>query len=236
MEQVIPLYMEQTDLLTYRALITKVGHSEIDKKRQYWVQLNETIFHPKGGGQPCDEGTINSIKVIHVHKEIKDKSRLDQFEILHCLDEAEKPHFKEGDEVELKVDGRKRLLYSRLHTAGHLIAEAVNTLYPCLQAYQGNHYPGNSFVRFKLLDSALDDEKEVILQKVQLQLREWIEKDFPVLGRMQPTGIRSVNITQNWMPCGGTHVESLKRIGQVEITDLSINKKEGTVTVKYQVE
>jgi Ser-tRNA(Ala) deacylase AlaX len=66
--QVNPLYMEQSSLLRHRAIVTKVGTSEINKKKHQWIQLNETIFHPKGGGQPCDEGTINDIKVAYVHK------------------------------------------------------------------------------------------------------------------------------------------------------------------------
>src|ERR1700738_417584 len=137
--QVRPLYMEQGDLLRHKAVIKKIGFSEVNKKKYHWVQLNETIFHPKGGGQPSDEGTIDGIKVIYVHKEILDKTRLDQFEIIHCFDENQELNFRDGQEVELIVDAATRKLHARLHTAGHLVAEAVNKNFPDLKGYQGNH-------------------------------------------------------------------------------------------------
>lgn len=37
------------------------------------VVLDRTLFHPQGGGQPSDTGTINSVvikKVIHAEKDI----------------------------------------------------------------------------------------------------------------------------------------------------------------------
>lgn len=234
-QQVNPLYMRQGDLIEFKAIITKVGMSEINKQRYRWIQLNETIFHPKGGGQPSDEGTIDGVKVAYVHKELFDKNRLDAFEILHCFDENQELNFKEGDEVELKVDPLTRKLHSRLHTAGHIVAEAVRKHFPELEGYQGNHYPNNCYVKFRMLDPAKNYEKEEIKQKSAVEIQSWVEKDLPISALVLETGIRSVKITQDWAPCGGTHVESLREIGKVEISDVSINKKEGTVTVKYRV-
>lgn len=61
--QVRALYMENQSLFRHRAIVTKVGAGTLNKKAYKWVELNETIFHPKGGGQLSDEGTINGIKV-----------------------------------------------------------------------------------------------------------------------------------------------------------------------------
>lgn len=235
-QQVNPLYMKQGGLLEYKAIITKVGMSEINKQKYQWIQLNETIFHPKGGGQPSDEGTINGVKVAYVHKETFDKSRLNSFEILHCFAEDQELNFKEGDEVELKVDPLTRKLHARLHTAGHIVAESVRKHFPELEGYQGNHYPNNSYVKFRMSDPAKSFDKEEIKQKAAAEIRSWVEKDLPISALVPETGIRSIKITQDWAPCGGTHVESLKEIGKVEISDVSINKKEGTVTVKYSVQ
>lgn len=232
--QVKPLYMKQGGIFEYKAIITKVGTSEINKKKYYWIQLNETIFHPKGGGQPFDEGTIDGIRVAYVHKEVLDKSRMDQFEILHCFDEHLQLNFKEGDEVELKVDALKRKLHSKLHTAGHIVAEAVRKNFPELEGYHGNHYPNDCYVKFKMLEPTKNYEKEEIKQKALAQIQLWIENDLPISSNTA-TGTRSIKITQDWAACGGTHVDSLKDIGSVEISDVSINKKEGIVTVKYNV-
>lgn len=235
-KQVKPIYMSQCELLKHKAIITQVGMSEVNKKKYHWIQLNETIFHPKGGGQPADEGTINGVKVVYVHKNILDKSKLDQFEILHCFDENLELNFKVGDEVELEVDPITREYHSRLHTGGHLVAEAVRKNFPDLEGYQGNHYPNECYVKFRMLDPTKSYEKEEIKQKASAEIESWIEKDLAVSNLILETGIRSIKITQDWAACGGTHVQNLKGIRSVEISDVSINQKDGTVTVKYKLQ
>ena len=232
--QVKPIYMDQQDLFRHKSHITKIGFGEINKKKYKWVQLDETIFHPKGGGQLSDEGTINGVRVVYVHKVLPDKSRVDQFEILHCFDEAEELPFKEEDEVELVLDGSKRFLYSRMHTAGHVLAETVKEVFPALEGYHGNHDPKDGYVKFKML-SDMDYSKEEILSKVQPKLESNLGKNLPVAVVMLPSGMRAIQIGDCAMPCGGTHVHHLNEIGRVEVTDVSINKKEKTVTVKYRL-
>jgi alanyl-tRNA synthetase len=233
-KQVKPLYMSQASLLEHKAIITNMGISEINKTKYQWIELNETIFHPKGGGQLSDEGTIDGIRVAYIHKELPDKSQLTQFQILHCFDENQHLPFEQGDEVELKVDPSKRKEHSQLHTAGHIVAEAVNKHFPQLEGYQGNHCPGNCYVRFRMLDPAIQYDKEEIRQKSSAELCSWIEQDLPIFQQISPAGMRLIKITQDWSACGGTHVDSLKALDSIEISDVSINKKELTVTVKYK--
>ncbi|HEY2810232.1 MAG TPA: alanine--tRNA ligase-related protein [Rhabdochlamydiaceae bacterium] len=228
-----PLYMEQSHLLKHKAKVIKISSGEVNKKRYKWVLLDETIFHPKGGGQPSDQGTINGVQVVHVAKELLDKDRIDFFEILHCFDEHQELSFKEGDEVELIVDGLKRNLFSRMHTAGHLIAEITHELFSEFEAFHGNHEPENGYVRFKIHNKEVGNPEE-IRQKIQHALTFKLQEDTPVYINKLSSGIRSIKIKQI-MPCGGTHVDSLKEIGQVEITGISINKKEGILTVKYRL-
>jgi alanyl-tRNA synthetase len=226
------LYMEDARH-KHTSVITKVGAGEINKKTYHWVQLAETIFHPKGGGQPSDEGTIGGVKVAYVHKDFLDKNQLDKFEIYHCFEKDQPFNFKIGDQVELLVDSSVRLLHSRLHTAGHVLAESVNTCFPELEGYQGNHYPNNSYVKFKIHASLSTKSKEEIKQKAEAEFSSWIDQNLEVAGILEPSGIRTVKVYKNWSPCGGTHVKSLKEIGRMKISDVSINKKEGIVTIKY---
>ncbi|HEV8052843.1 MAG TPA: hypothetical protein VGP47_10145 [Parachlamydiaceae bacterium] len=232
LKQVRALYMEDSRD-KHIAVITKIGVGEINKKNYNWIELEETIFHPKGGGQPSDEGMIDGIKVAYVHKEIFDKNRLDKFEIYHCFEADQSFNFKVGDEVELLIDTSIRLLHSRLHTAGHVLAEAVNKCFPELEGYQGNHYPNNSYVKFKMHDLMPVESKEGIKQKAEAEFNSWIDQNLEVADLLEPSGIRMVKIFKNWSPCGGTHIKSLKEIGRMEISDISINKKENTVTIKY---
>lgn len=227
-----PLYMEPYAPLKHRARVTKIGVSEIGKKTYRWIQLNETIFHPKGGGQPSDEGTLGGIKVTHIHKLPLDKNRLDLFEILHCFEEHQLLPFKEGDEVELIVDPVKRELHSRMHTGGHLLAEVVRIIFPELEPYHGNHDPNDGYVKFKILKEFTHGKAEIFL-KVQPELDSWVKKDLPISVVQLSSGMRAIKFCHHIMSCGGTHVNHLHEIGKIEIKDVSINKKENVVTIKY---
>lgn len=232
--QVRTLYME-TPLTQHRAVVTKVGSSEINKKCTHWIELNETIFHPKGGGQPSDQGTIEGIKVEQVHKDLYDKDNRDKFAIYHCFAGEQAPPFKVGDEVELRIDPTVRQTHARLHTAGHIIADAVNSCYPELVAYQGNHYPDSSYVKFRMQNSLSQENKEEIKAAVEAKFNAWISHDHKVEAVLEISGLRQVKVYQEWTPCGGTHVQNLKELGGMAITEISINRKESTVTVKYVV-
>lgn len=229
-KQVRAIYMEDMRD-THLAVISRVGSGVFNKKTYNWVQLDETIFHPKGGGQPSDEGMIGGIKVAFVHKNFYDKNHLDKFEIFHCFEMDQPFNFNVGDEVELKVNAPIRLLHSRLHTAGHVLAEAVNMHFPELEGYQGNHYPNNCYVKFKMpADMMVEDS---IKQRVEAEINSWIDQNLEVDVVLEPSGVRKVKVYKNWSPCGGTHVKSLKEVIRMEITEISKNKKEGVVTIKY---
>ena len=88
--------------------------------------------------------------------------------------------------VELKLNPTLRQLHSRLHTAGHLVAEATMLHYPYLQANQGNHYPNNSYVRFKILDGTINNDPEKIKEQIVAQIESWINEDLPVSDLLHP--------------------------------------------------
>ena len=227
--------MTDATLLECKAHITKRGCSEINKKPVQWIELNQTIFHPKGGGQLSDAGTIDGVQVSYVHKELFDKSRLDQFAILHCFAENEVLPFKEGDEVALFIDAVQRAISSRMHTAGHVIADTVKMIFPELEAYHGNHDPKDGYVKFKMRAPEIIYEKQDIIDKVQPAIAIQIAQDLPVSIVTLASSMRAIQIGEGVpMTCGGTHVKSLREIGPVEIHDISINKKESILTVKYR--
>ena len=233
MKQTQPLYMQDPTLFTCEPTITKVGYSEINKKKYRWIQLDATVFHPKGGGQPSDTGKIGGIDVLYVHKELLDKNRLDLFEIYHCFDEKEELSFKEGDVVTLSIDETKRRLHSRMHTAGHLLAEVIKELFPQLDPYHGNHDPDNGYVKFKML-SAFSHEKEEVIRTASMEVQTWIQENHLVSIVPLENGVRGIQIRDRVMACGGTHVLSLGEIEKMSLTDLLINNKENSVTVKYR--
>lgn len=229
------LYMEFGELFRHSAIITKVGMGEFKKRPTHWIQLNQTIFHPQGGGQPADQGTINLINVVHVFKERSEK--IDDFEVIHFLDvDASSPApFKEGDQVELIVDERVRRLHARLHSGGHLLSDVVNQIFPNLTGFMGNHSLSDTYVKFKMSQDENYDVKE-LTGRAQIVCQEMIQQKLPVSIIRTQEGARAVQISDNIpVPCGGTHITNLEQLGQLEVRGASVNKKDKTVTVKYGI-
>lgn len=88
---------------------------EQNAQGHYEVELDKTWFHPQGGGQPADQGTINRFPVLHV------ENRGDT--VLHLLAQPVATGL-----VELVVDASVRRRHTRWHSAGHLIGYAGEQL------------------------------------------------------------------------------------------------------------
>lgn len=129
----------------------------------YILITSETIFHAQGGGQPSDTGTITCSDpdiMFNVHQVRKP----DEGAILHMgslgsssLSWSELVSASEkmvGANGRQDIDVPKRLLHSRIHTAGHVIGLAINQLVKegklpeDLKDGKASHYPGAAFVEF----------------------------------------------------------------------------------------
>lgn len=91
-----------------RQLNTTVVASGRDD-RGFWVELEDTIFYPEGGGQPADRGTVAGIPVVDVQKV--------GGAVRHYL-EGEPP----GGEVVLELDWQRRYDHMQQHTGQHLLS------------------------------------------------------------------------------------------------------------------
>lgn len=222
-----PLYMTDASLLSHTALVTKLAQSEIKGKKVHIVYLNETIFHPQGGGQPSDQGTIDNYKVVSVVKE-RFGGSVTEFEIQHCFNEP--VPFKVGQAVQLVVNAEPRQLHSRLHSAGHAIAAFVEESFPKVKAVEGHHLPGEARVRF---EGQLPAVKEVE-EKLKKSLSDGIKNNMQSKIVFTEKGGRE-HVIGNFkgMPCGGTHVNNLAELGEVNIRGVKIEKQK--LTVKYDV-
>ena len=111
------------------------GHViEVGGDGRPFVRLSETLFHPQGGGQKADRGTVGGRAVTHV-------AHADGGEVNHYLDSTD--GLSDGDGVEMVVEAEWRQLNARWHTAGHLIAAVVEKLFPAVQGVAGHHWPGD---------------------------------------------------------------------------------------------
>jgi hypothetical protein len=162
----IPLYQKDGHLYTHTDAITSTSlFSSLPQETQclfkppqdsiaHVLTTSSTIFHAQGGGQPSDTGTITSSSsntAFHVHQVRK----VNESAILHMgLFDPVDAKFDDGEEGEQRIDVGKRVLHSRIHTAGHVIGLTINALIKEGQLPQdivdgkASHYPGAAFVEF----------------------------------------------------------------------------------------
>lgn len=184
-------------------------------ENEFAVVLRATLFHPQGGGQPFDTGSIGDSQVLRV---IQDPER-----IIHFVDHPVNPGM-----TQIRVNGERRQFNTRMHSAGHLIGHFVQA--KGWMPIKAHHWPGEGRVQFKALESAQD----VDAQTIQFGIDQWITKDFQRLTSLRE-GAREIGFGE--LPaygCGGTHVRSLKELGTVTIASLSLKK--GTLSVHYTVD
>ncbi|WP_413704187.1 alanyl-tRNA editing protein [Pseudomonas sp. Pseusp16] len=187
----------------------------IPHENEFAVVLRATLFHPQGGGQPCDTGWIGESQVLRV---VQDPER-----IIHFVDRPVKTGM-----TQIRVDEQQRLFNTRMHSAGHLIGHFVQAM--GWMPIKAHHWPGEGRVQFKPGNSAQDVEARTIEQGIG----QWIDHDLPRLTSLRE-GVREIGFGE--LPaygCGGTHVRSLKDLGAITISTLS--QKKGTLSVHYHVD
>lgn len=209
------------------------------------VILDQTIFYPQGGGQPCDHGylRINGQKVVIV------SVKFDSGLVYHVTQESSET-LKAGDNVDLLVDGERRALNSRIHTGGHLIDTAMINCGYDFHPIKGYHFPDSPYVEYegmieledrericneleveanKLITSAQSVESFIVeeydlLKKHCVTIPEYVPRDKP---------IRVVKVGGVGCPCGGTHVEDLSQLGKLSVP--KIKTKGGNIRVSYRI-
>lgn len=174
------------------------------------VRLDRTWFHPQGGGQKADRGRLGSSEVLHVahHAEKVD----------HVVASAE--GIVAGMTVDLEIDEAWRRLNAAYHTAGHLIACAVEAMQPRLKAVSGHQWPGEARVEFEGdFAGCADLSMEAVNARLARDLADGLH--VAVLG--DPYARRSIAIgSYPPIPCGGTHVSGLADITCVRVLAMKV--------------
>ena len=182
---------------------------------QFAVTLQSTIFHPQGGGQPFDTGWLGDSQVLRV---IQEADR-----VVHYVDRPVEP-----GPIIARVDEQRRALYTRLHSAGHLIGNAGESL--GWMPIKAHHWPGECKITFTRGHAAQAIDAEAI----QTRINQWIAEDHARHMTLED-GTRKVGFGE--LPayaCGGTHVQALSELGQVTI--LALSEKKGALSVRYSLD
>jgi len=215
------------------------------------VILEKTIFHPQGGGQPMDYGTISS----------KDGSTSFKISDLKCQGDAiihvgsftAGSKFSEGEEVLCKIDGDFRKQNARIHSAGHLLDVAMNRAGRTdLKPGKGYHFVEGPYVEYigvvpekerepLIADlnkhcAALIKEANDAKAKVYRKMCSYNEANEELKGaggcpQYCESGkeVRVLKLIPEDLgcPCGGTHVHEIGEIGEIVVLKMK-KKKQNT--------
>jgi len=135
------LYLEEMQQLTCEAYVVNVDKKD-DKSVVY---LDQTVFYPQGGGQPYDTGVISTDDSKFIVEEV----RLADGLVLH-IGHFEGQPFMQGEDVKCVVDEERRMLHTRLHSAGHVLDMAVSELGYEWVPGKGFHFPEGSYVEYSV--------------------------------------------------------------------------------------
>lgn len=201
---------------------------EVRPGDQTTLRLDQTLFHPRGGGQPADRGALILAEGAGAEVPVFDVRNGDDGGVDHLV--ASDTPFRVGDRVVMRVDAERRLLHARLHSAGHLIALAGELIEPKLKGVAGHHWPGEARVEFEG-NAANPEAFDTALRSMLEAMRA---ANLPISASLDGDGRRSIAIEAARVPCGGTHVEETAAIGRIDIRKIKI--KGNRVRVSYDIQ
>jgi alanyl-tRNA synthetase len=215
----------------------------VEKKDFFLIELEDTIFYPGGGGQPCDLGKISSKDflgdVVEVYKE--------QDKIIHKV--KGKGNLKENDEVSLNVDSDRRVKIVKMHTGEHIFYKSLEKTVKDLKLkkIELGIEESSIFVDAKDLtwDKVLQGERlanEIISKDLDVVQHLLTREEAIKLGklRIKPERIKSDTIRVvevkdfDWSACAGIHAEKTGIVSNILITKFGLEK--GGYEIRFKVD
>ena len=199
---------------------TKIKKIEVENKT---IELEDTIFYGQSGGQPGDIGEIIADgEKIEVNSTIKSENI-----IKNVLKDINSLHVNQ--EVIARIDWDKRYKHMRMHSALHLMCAAIP-----LGVTGGQIGYEKSRLDFN------DPEKKINKEEIEDKINKLMKDDHKIMYEFidskilesQPELVRTMSVKPpkingklrfikigdiDFQPCGGTHVNSTKEIGEIKI-------------------
>ncbi len=209
------LFWDDAYIKEFTATVTSVDGNQ--------VVLDQTAFHPRGGGLVGDTGSLENVKVLDTIKGNNDS-------VVHVVESA--AAVNSGGPVHGLIDWDRRYRIMRMHTSAHLLSSIFNKETGAL--ITGNQIePDKSRIDFSLENF----DREKMLQHCN-HANDAISKNPPVktyfmkreeaikipgiikLATAAPPDVKELRIVEiegyDIQADGGVHVKSLGEIAKVE--------------------
>jgi alanyl-tRNA synthetase len=223
------LYLTDSYATTFQG---RVLRAELDGKKNVYLVLEATLFHPKGGGQPTDTGQLSN-----PHYAVKVKKALYVGGVV--VHWGRLLHGGVGDgPVRGEIEWTRRYQYMRRHTAGHLLDHCLTTVLgspvetteswldpPCYVGYAG---PPPSP---PCLERAEELANEMISQNAAVTINYLSYTDLLAIAPHAPNIYRLPTLETyrvvtiegcTPIPCAGTHLKTIGEIGHVAIDKVEV--------------
>ena len=203
-----------------REIETRIKGIDTENKT---VELENTIFYGKSGGQP---GDIGEIIVGDQEIEVSDTIKADGSikNILENLNGLSK-----NQNIIARINWDKRYKYMRMHSALHLMCASIPL------GVTGGQI-GYDKSRLDFNDPDKEIKKEELQEKINTLMKEDHEITYEYIDsqilKSQPELVRTMSVKPpniegklrfvkignvDFQPCGGTHVRSTKEVGKITI-------------------
>ena len=224
------VYKRSTEAIV-SSIDRNVAHNTIS------IVLDQTIFFPTGGGQSCDLGTINGIKVVDVFE--KDNTL---YHILEGCDSA----IQVGDTVSLEIDWKRRFDNMQRHCGEHILSGIFFKLFGGVN--RGFHM-GEDYMTIDMSLEADERYTEInwdMAMQAELETNKVIWENTPVsvyrfdtkaeaekmplrkaLNLEKDISIVTIGDISNpadSVACCGTHPSTAGQVGMVKIYKIEPNK------------
>ena len=211
------LFEENAYLKEFKAKIININ---IEEKT---IELDNTAFYARSGGQP---GDIGEIIAENQNIEVKDTIKKDN-KIINIINETE--NLDKGIEIIGKINWEKRYKHMKMHSALHLMCSVIP-----LGVTGGQIGYEKSRLDFN------DPDKEINKEEIEEKINSLVKNDYQITSEIidskildeQPELVRTMSVKPpqidgkirlikignvDLQPCGGTHVKSTAEIGSIKI-------------------
>jgi alanyl-tRNA synthetase len=221
------LYQEDSYLTDFDAVVVAVS----PHGKKYAVELDQTIFYPESGGQPCDTGEISGVMVDEI---IEEADR-----ILHITSRS--PGFAASDRVSGRIDWKRRLVNMQQHTGQHILSQAFLRV---LDAATVSSRLGleHSTIDLSVANLTWEDVKAtenlangIVFENRPVLVFEARKDEVEGLRVKMPIGRDVIRVLEvkdfDRSPCGGTHTRTTGEIGLIKI--LRWERVRDTIRVEF---